>query len=141
ERATFVGNSFGGAVAMACALKYPEQVKQLVLVDAAHNDKALTYGMLKFAYTSIIAEIIGPLLIGSSRFVRFYLNNMYHDKSIVTAERFGAYLRPLRAATCQAAAISTLRQWQLNWIERELGSINVPTLIIWGERDWALPVE
>jgi pimeloyl-ACP methyl ester carboxylesterase len=141
ERATIVGNSYGGAIAMACALKYPELVKQIVLIDAVHDDRAVTYGLLRYLYTTFLAEMISPALFGSSRFVRRYLSNMFHDKNLVTAERFGAYLRPLRSASCQSAAITTLRQWQLRWIEKELDSIKVPTMIIWGEQDWALPVE
>src|SRR6185295_9165688 len=49
--------------------------------------------------------------------------------------------RPLKTSACQSAAINTLRQWQLDWIEKELGSIEQPTLIIFGERDWAVPIE
>src|SRR5262249_5413932 len=114
-------------------------VNRLILVDAVHNNKAVAYGWMRFLYTTFVAEFFGPTLFGSSRFVRYYLSNMYHDKNLVTAERFGAYVRPLRTSACQSAAINTLRQWQLDWIEKELGSIEQPTLIIWGERDWAVP--
>ncbi|MCO4746688.1 MAG: alpha/beta hydrolase [Proteobacteria bacterium] len=34
EQAHLVGNSFGGLLAVACALRYPERVRGLVLVDA-----------------------------------------------------------------------------------------------------------
>jgi pimeloyl-ACP methyl ester carboxylesterase len=144
QRATIVGNSFGGAVAMACALNHPARVDRLVLIDAAHNNNALKRAP-RFGQQLVnavgLAEIFGPMLFGSSRFIHYYMSNMFYDKSVMTAERFEAYHRPLRTATCQAAAISTLRQWQLDWIERELSSIDLSTLIIWGEHDWALPVE
>lgn len=143
QSATLVGNSYGGAVSMACALKQPQRVDRLVLISSAHNNRALQrmrrYQWLLNSFA--LAEVLSPVLFGSSRFVRHYLGNMYHDKSVLSAERFSAYHRPLLSASCQAAALTTLRQWQLDWIEAELGAIKQPTLIIWGEYDWALPVE
>ncbi|MEW6736436.1 MAG: alpha/beta hydrolase [Acidobacteriota bacterium] len=143
EQATFIGNSYGGAVSMACALRNPDRVKQLVLVDAVHNNGALGRRPIyvRMMRTRGVAEVFGPLLFGSPRLVRHYLSNMYHDKTVVTEERYHAYHRPLRAASCQAAAITTMRQWEASWLEQELSAIAVPTLIIWGEYDWALPVE
>lgn len=143
DKATLVGNSFGGAVSMAVALKYPERVNRLILISPAHNDESLrrspdfTQLLLKLRG---MTEIVGPLLLGSPRFFRFYFSRMYHDKEILTPDRVESYHRHLRTANCQAAALTTLRQWSLNWIAEEMANIEHPTQIIWGEFDWALPV-
>ncbi len=39
ERATVVGSSYGGAVAIACALDFPERVERLIIVSGISNDE------------------------------------------------------------------------------------------------------
>lgn len=144
KQATFVGNSYGGAISMACALMHPERVKKLILIAPAHNDAVFTKRVLRNSQWIIKnrgGDLLAPFFISFPNMVRYYINKMFHDKSLVTEERYNAYLRPLTTANCQMAAISTLRQWQLEWIANAMNSIEFPTLIVWGEQDWALPVE
>ena len=47
ERVSIVGNSFGGAIALAFAKAYPERVKQLVLMGAAGLSFPITDGLDK----------------------------------------------------------------------------------------------
>jgi pimeloyl-ACP methyl ester carboxylesterase len=44
------------------------------------------------------------------------------------------------AANTQRAALLTLRRWSAERIEREAGSIQQPTLLIWGEVDPEIPL-
>ncbi len=48
-RATLVGSSYGGAVAMTLCLDYPEFVEKLVLIDAVCNDEVLRHPILRLA--------------------------------------------------------------------------------------------
>lgn len=45
EKAHLVGNSFGGALAMAMAIKYPERIGKLVLMGSMGVPFPLTYGL------------------------------------------------------------------------------------------------
>lgn len=45
KQAHFVGNSFGGALAMSVAMKYPERVGKLVLMGSMGVSFPLTYGL------------------------------------------------------------------------------------------------
>jgi len=47
ERVSVVGNSFGGAVALALAARHPERVERLVLMGAAGISFPLTWGLDK----------------------------------------------------------------------------------------------
>lgn len=144
KQAIFVGNSYGGAISMACALRHPERVKKLILLAPAHNNEAISrrfFRNMKWVIDSQGADLFTSLVLTSPNVMRYYINKMFYDKSLVTIERYNAYLRPLATANCQMAAITTLRQWQLEWIKEEMESIDFPTLIVWGEHDWALPVE
>ncbi|MBL8148304.1 MAG: alpha/beta hydrolase [Blastocatellia bacterium] len=137
DNATFVGNSYGGAISLACAIKYPERVNRLVLLNAAHTDGAIPNF---FRRTARAAELYGPTLFGSKTLIKLVMNNMYHNKSLITEERYEAYHRPVRSAACQTAAFNTLRQWNLGWMRDKLKFIKHPTLVIWGEQDWLIPV-
>lgn len=144
KQAIFIGNSYGGAISMACALRHPERVKKLVLLAPAHNNAVLSKRLLKnigWIINSGGGDLLAPLFLSSPNVLRYYMDKMFHNKSLMTLERYNAYLRPLTTANCQMAAITTIRQWQLEWIAEEMGSIDFPTLIVWGEQDWALPVE
>jgi pimeloyl-ACP methyl ester carboxylesterase len=144
DRASFVGNSYGGAISMASALAYPKRVKRLVLIDPAHNNEALR----RIRYLSplinlnAVAQAVGPILFSSRRVIEYYMRKMYYDtERMVTAERVAAYYEPLRTAACQGAALATIQQWRLDWIAQEMPNINTPTLLLWGEQDWLLPVQ
>ncbi|OYT72399.1 MAG: hypothetical protein CFK52_05120 [Chloracidobacterium sp. CP2_5A] len=144
ETATFVGNSFGGAVSLACALMWSLRVSGLILIDAAYNDAPLQQYPFslyaQIARTWLVGEITVPLLMSSRRTSETLLRGFFHDQRAVTPERIAAYFRALRTVEGQRAAMTTARQWDLNWIEQELDGIAVPTLIIWGEYDRAIPV-
>lgn len=144
EAAMLVGNSFGGAVALACALMWRSRVSGLVLIDAAYNDAPLRqYPFSLYAQiirTWSVGERWVPLLMATRRTVETLLRGFFHDQRMVTAERIAAYFRALRTVEGQRAAMTTARQWDLNWIEQELDGVTVPTLIIWGEYDRAIPV-
>jgi pimeloyl-ACP methyl ester carboxylesterase len=144
ETATFVGNSFGGAVALACALMWASRVTGLVLIDAAYNDAPLRQYPFslyaRIARTWLVGEAAVPLLMATRQTSETLLRGFFHDQQVVTPERITAYFRALRTVEGQRAALTTARQWDLNWIEQELSGITVPVLIIWGEYDRSIPV-
>lgn len=45
EKANLVGNSFGGALALSMAIKYPQRVNKLVLMGSMGVSFSLTYGL------------------------------------------------------------------------------------------------
>lgn len=144
EKATLVGNSYGGAISMACALKYPQRVQRLVLLAPAHNNRVLKRGIRygdKIIKIKTLADIMGSFFFGSGQVVNYYIKRMFYNQDLATPDVHEAYHRVLRTANLQHAALMTFRQWRLDWIEREMSEILAPTLIVWGEQDWALPVE
>ncbi len=144
EAPTLVGNSFGGAVALSCALMWSTRVSALVLIDAAYNDAPLQQYPFslyaRIARTWLVGETAVPLLMATRRTAETLLRGFFHDQQVVTPDRVAAYFRPLRTVEGQRAALTTARQWDLNWIEQELDGVTVPTLIIWGEYDRSIPV-
>lgn len=143
ERATLVGNSYGGAVACFCALDHPERVSRLVLMSAVINDEPMRQPMAKLARAPLVGDLITPLMINSRRLSRWRQKKKIRSPGsplIYDEERLDAHHRPLMAASAHRAVLRTLRNWHASRIEQEAHRIHQPTLLIWGENDLETPL-
>ena len=142
ERATMVGSSYGGAVAATGALDYPERVERLVLVDAVTNDQVKGQLLLRLAASPLVGDLISPLLLSSQKVLRWRMKTIYAPENthLFDRKRLSAHHRPLRASGTQRAAITSLRRWRAERIEREAESIQQPTLLVWGDSDQDIPL-
>src|SRR5271170_1045985 len=87
EKVSFVGNSYGGAMTLAFATRYPERVKNFVLMGAAGLDYDVGPAINKgFKYEPSLENM------------RILLSRFYYDKSLLTDDlvevRHRASLRP-----------------------------------------------
>lgn len=141
-KAWFCGNSMGGEVALNVALLNPELVSGLVLIDSAG---VAVKGGASLAPWYMFVPAVGRVLIAlgltSDKLVREGLEKSFYDDTKVDNERVAAYYRPLKTRGGQLAAQRARIQFNQFPIENQLGQINVPTLIIWGEQDALIPVE
>lgn len=148
ERATIVGQSLGGGVAMQLAYQHPELVERLVLVSSGGLGREVSW-MLR-ALTLPGAEVVMPVLFPS--FVRDRGNAVsraLHDRglrapqvaemwrayaSLAGAENRGAFLRTLRAVVDPGGQT-------VSALDRIYLASAVPTLIMWGDQDPIIPIE
>ncbi len=151
---TFVlaGNSMGGKHALAFAVKHPERLTGLVLVDAAggpmlkldtkakDKDKDKDSGNIGFKIArmpgvNLLVEQITPRsLIAQS------LEQSVSVKAIVTEPMIDRYWELLRYPGNRRA---TLKRFSLPYdplTEGEIAGVKVPTLILWGEEDRLIPL-
>jgi pimeloyl-ACP methyl ester carboxylesterase len=146
EQAAFVGNSFGGLVALRLALSEPERVNALVLVDSAGLGRAVNP-----VFTSVnvpgLAEAAIPLWRTRA--------GAYQRAWARTALLFASPARVPRgwiAGQCRLALspgyleahVNVLRsqvspRGQREVLVNSLPSLKMPTLIVWGERDRVFP--
>lgn len=141
ESATLVGNSYGGAVAAACALDFPERVEGLVLVGAVSNDDVKKRFILRLGISPLLGDLISPLLLDIRWLVRQRMRRNRIRQKEINNERFEAHHRHLRTSSTQRAALSMLRRWRAERIRRDAHLIKQPTLLIWGEQDAEIPLE
>ncbi len=141
-RATIVGSSYGGAVALMLTLDYSERVEKLVLVDAVCNDEPKDHPILKLASLPGVGEVITPFLIDSKTFLKFRMHGTLAkvNRHMVTDDRIESIRRPLAAADGHHSVLATSRNWHANRIEQDAHLINQQTLIIWGEEDSVIPI-
>jgi pimeloyl-ACP methyl ester carboxylesterase len=147
ERATVVGQSFGGGVAMQFAYQFPERCERLVLVDAGGLGREVSW-LLKFL-TLPAAEYIMPVVFPT--FARTWgdsVSRFFRDRGLRSArhaEMWRSY-RSLTETENRQAFIRTIRAvidpggQSVSAIDRLYLAAHMPTLIIWGDQDRIIPL-
>jgi pimeloyl-ACP methyl ester carboxylesterase len=138
-RASIVGNSLGGAIAVAVDARVPARVDRLVLIDAAgYNFKpADRPPILRFA-AAVPPRIAAALPIRPM--VTLALRQVFHDHRLVTPERVAAYVEPLRRPGAAAALNRLLLATDDLGFPEVIRSVHAPTLVVWGRYDTWIPV-
>jgi pimeloyl-ACP methyl ester carboxylesterase len=131
------GNSMGGGAAWQLAVRHPDRVDALILVDAAGfaNDKPPSEVPLAF---KILRYPIGRKLlskIDNKPLIDQALKTDVYDKSIITpslVERFAEFQR----APGHRDILMSVNLGQSGPATAQLlATVKVPTLILWGESD------
>ncbi|MBI5481556.1 MAG: alpha/beta fold hydrolase [Deltaproteobacteria bacterium] len=139
QRVTLVGNSNGGATVLALALRHPERVRRLVLVDAA-GARAFPQLQRDFVSSTFTARhlrtVVPWLLRLSVRVLMFVARNPYTEEYVEdfvrqrTAREFDDWAR------AQVRVVRAVMAWDAS---ARLGQVRAPTLVVHGERDRAVP--
>jgi 2-hydroxymuconate-semialdehyde hydrolase len=134
SQADVVGNSFGGSMALALAIRYPKRVRRLVLMGSVGVEFALTPGLdAVWGYT--------PSLIK----MRELLDIFAFDRGLVTDElaelRHRAASRPGVAEAFASMFPAPRQRWitTLAHSEAEIATLQNPTLILHGREDKVIP--
>ncbi len=142
ERAVLVGNSAGGTTALLTALTYPERVEALVLVDPAVYVGGGTPGWVRPLLNTPQMRHLGPLLARSIRdWGRDFGRSAWHDPTKLTPEIWEGYTKPLRAENWDRALWEVTRASHPLGLEKRLGEVRVPVLVITGDDDRVVPTE
>jgi pimeloyl-ACP methyl ester carboxylesterase len=143
EKAILVGNSAGGTVSVAFALKYPERTQALILVDPALYGGG---GRFPSWVSPLLAtpqmRHVGPLLVrGIAESGNDTILQAWHDPSLVTEEIFAGYRKPLQAKNWDRALYEfTIASRPLGLNER-LAELKMPVVVIAGDDDRIIPTE
>jgi len=148
ERATFVGHSLGGGVAMQLSYQFPERCERLVLVDSGGLGKEVN--VLLRAATLPGSDAVLPLLthrrvLDAGRAVGSLLDRVGlragTDVSEIAKGHASLADRDARAAfTNTLRAIVDAGGQRVSARDRLYLAEHVPFLIVWGARDSIIPV-
>jgi pimeloyl-ACP methyl ester carboxylesterase len=148
ERATLVGQSFGGGVAMQLAYQFPERCERLVLVSSGGLGREVAPLLRWLSLPG--AEHVLPLVCtrglrdAGSR-VAAWLARAGLRAAPATAEMWRSYASLAEPET-RRAFFRTLRAvvdaggQTVSATDRLYLAAHVPTLIVWGEQDALIPV-
>lgn len=141
KNAILVGNSAGGTVSVAFALKYPERVQALILVDPAlyGNGGRFPQWLLPLMATPQMRHV-GPLLVRSiADSGNDTIRLAWHNPSLVTDEIIAGYRKPLKADNWDRALYEfTIASRPLGLSER-FAELKMPVIVIAGDDDRIIP--
>ncbi|WP_333821862.1 alpha/beta fold hydrolase [Pinisolibacter sp.] len=136
ERVDIVGNSFGGAIALALAIAHPQRVRRLVLMGSVGVSFPITEGLDRvWGYRPSLAEM------------RAMLDIFAFDRALVTDElaelRYRASIRPGFQESFSAMFPAPRQRWvdALASDEIDIRALPHETLVIHGRDDRVIPLE
>jgi pimeloyl-ACP methyl ester carboxylesterase len=135
-KATLVGNSLGGWVAMNFALQYPDKVNRLVLVDSAGYSFKRTGGVAPAR--EVLLGLNPSSLAGTKQLMAIVFHNKAFSSDAVAEQVFTEHLRKNDGYTINSFVDSILRGE--DFVDGKLGALKAPTLIVWGRDDMLVPL-
>lgn len=136
DRVSMLGNSMGGALALALAVRRPERVRRMVLMGSVG---------VSFSLTPALDEVWG--YTPSAEHMRAIMRLFAHDQGLINDElvqlRLAASLVP-GVQERYAEAFAAPRQRHIEAMalsDDELSQVSVPTLLLHGLHDRVIPVE
>ncbi len=148
DRASIVGHSLGGGVAMQFFYQFPQRVERLALVSSGGLGQEVS-PLLRTAalpgFSALLALTIQPRLLVAladtgARLRQRSLGGGVYLQAIARA------LRPLETAGARQAFLQTLRSvidtrgQRVSATDRLYLLETMPTMIVWGERDNTIPL-
>ena len=142
ESACVVGHDWGGTIAWTMAMKYPEVVNRLVILDAAHP-RVFTRGLvnprqfLRLWYIFFFALPGLPERIVSAGRFRFFRRFLRDARPAYTPDEMDRYAEAWSQPGAPTAMIDYYRcsVHPPKGAKPTLGTVSAPTLAIWGQRD------
>jgi pimeloyl-ACP methyl ester carboxylesterase len=142
-RAFLIGNSAGGTVALFTALKYPQRVEGLVLVDAAIYRGGGTPSWIRPLLDTPQMNRLGPWFVRSLAGEQglTFLRSAWHDPSKITDEVIAGYRRPLQTKNWDRALWELTKASRASDLSQRLDEVRLPVLVITGDDDRIVPTE
>jgi pimeloyl-ACP methyl ester carboxylesterase len=148
DRATVVGQSFGGGVALQFAYQFPERCERLVLVDAGGLGREVSWILRLITLPAVeyvlpvlfpvfvrdwgdpVARFLGHWGIGNAGTAEVWRSY----KSLTEVENRHAFVRTMRAVIDPGGQ-------SVSASDRLYLAAHIPTLIVWGDHDKIIPLD
>jgi pimeloyl-ACP methyl ester carboxylesterase len=136
------GNSMGGTVAWKLALRAPERVKKLVLIDAAGFWNANKKSDRPWIFKALQNPLFGAGFTHITPKFVFNLNmkQVYSNENLVRQEVTDRYYELMLREGNREATLKRINQDEPDQSDT-IQQITTPTLILWGKKDRWIPVE
>jgi pimeloyl-ACP methyl ester carboxylesterase len=149
DRATIVGHSLGGGVAMQFFYQFPQRTERLALISSGglgHNVSPMLRGAALPGVQNLIALAAHPRVLDGLWGAGERMKARGNSKGVYLQAVVRA-LRPLEQPGARTAFVHTLRSvidihgQRVSARDRLYLLAEFPTLVVWGERDRTIPLE
>ena len=147
DRATVIGQSYGGGVAMQFAYQFPEHCERLVLVDAGGLGREVSW-LLRLVTLPGAEYVLPAVFMPQVRDCGNSILSFLKDRGIqnVRAAEMWRSFASLTDPANRAAFVRTMRAvvdpsgQAVSAMDRLYLAEAMPTLIVWGDRDKIIPL-
>jgi pimeloyl-ACP methyl ester carboxylesterase len=135
------GNSLGGFIGWNYALKYPEKVKRMIMLDPVSytQDMPWALGLISTPVIGDMARIMTPKFM-----VDLNVKEVFGDDTRITQAVYDRYfeliMRPGNRSSMVNIAKALKKYRQDPQLSAHIKDIKVPTLLMWGGSDRWVPV-
>jgi pimeloyl-ACP methyl ester carboxylesterase len=136
---SLVGNSFGGYLALRYALKHPDRVNKIILLNTMELEKGWPFP-LKIGQYPILNQLNN---FTPKTLIRNLLTYLYGNPDRVSEDLVERYYKLLRREGNRQAIVNFVKETMNNSsfnIVKRLGELATPVLIQWGLKDPWFPV-
>ncbi|MBI4336643.1 MAG: alpha/beta fold hydrolase [Chloroflexi bacterium] len=142
ERAALVGNSLGGLMCLAAALRHPERVSKLVLVDSAGLSRRLSI-FLHLATLPGLGRLLERPTLPATRAI---LRRIFYDRRRIPEALLHELHRVRSIPGSRDGVLRTLRAGVNLWglkgdylLLGQLPHLQAPLMVAWGAQDTIVP--
>jgi pimeloyl-ACP methyl ester carboxylesterase len=142
-----VGNDSGGAICQIFAARRPDLVRSLALTNCDTADNVVPEALVPFMEGARRGEALGlfEAMAGDLGAARAVLGTGLADPDSVSDEVLLGFVEPVLRHERSERAIqrwmTDLTDRDLRAVQADLGRLDVPTLILWGDDDVFFPVD
>jgi 2-hydroxymuconate-semialdehyde hydrolase len=135
HRADVVAHDIGGGIAQLIAVKNPERIRKLVLIDSVCFD---SWPIPEFEPLQLPGADAGMSLNEFVSMMRGFMPNGVYNKGIMSNDVIDRYIEPWSTEDGKRAFFRNLRRLNNEYTQAITGELNkLPhqTLILWGDKD------
>jgi pimeloyl-ACP methyl ester carboxylesterase len=141
SEAIIAGNSLGGYIAWATAVRYPNRVSKLVLVDASGypyeaESVPIAFKLSQNKLAKLLLKNFIPKFV-----IRSSVENVFGNPALVTDYLVDRYYELTLREGNRAAIKERFVQTQPGELRKSLPKLTIPTLILWGAKDKLIPLK
>jgi pimeloyl-ACP methyl ester carboxylesterase len=144
EKIILAGHSLGGAVCLNMVFKFPHLVERLVLLNSVFSKLPLSIRLGSFKFLPGLIRKV-PLFVVKTAARRTFCNHsMITDHMLRDAYHYinePGSLRAMFSIIHSSISLSGLKKTLLNTFLMELSRVELPTLILHGDKDRIVPNE
>lgn len=139
RQSIIIGHSMGGQISLYAAKQRPDLFEKIVLICSSAYMKRLPSPLIYCSYLPYFYLYVKRHF--AKQGVWQILCSVVHDQSLINEEMMEGYIKPFYDDQIFRALTRMIRDREGDLAQAELKSIEIPSLLVWGEEDKVVPIE